>query len=118
MTKQTDTDAFECYLREHGRCLGIADCQMRSEKGLALNQVAKHAEVSAPWLQRLETNQLHTNYSIGRIERIARTLGVELNDVYKRADRMQGPPPWLNKEETQSGQSNEVLSAGDWRGQR
>ena len=91
---------------------------MRSEKGLTLNQVAKRAEVSTPWLQRLETNQPHTNYSIGRIERIARTLGVELYDVCKRADRMQGPPPWLNKEETQSGQSNKARSTGGWRAQR
>jgi len=61
---------------------------LQAEKGLTLDQLAKRAEVSALWLQRLETNQLHTNYSIGRIDRIARALGVELYDVYERADGM------------------------------
>ena len=98
-----DAEAFERYTREHGRCLGIAVCQLRREKGLTLDQLAKRAEVSALWLRRLETNQLHTNYSIGRLDRIARALGVELYDVYKRADEMLGPPSWLDKE----AQSNE-----------
>lgn len=102
MRKQDDAAAFERYKREHGRCLGISVRQMRSEKGLGLNELAKRAEVSALWLQKLETNQLHTNYSIGRIDRIARALGVELYDVYKRADEMLGPPPWLDKEGAQS----------------
>lgn len=102
MRKQGDAEAFERYTREHGRCLGIAVCQLRAEKGLTLDQLAKRAEVSALWLRRLETNQLHTNYSIGRLDRIARALGVELYDVYKRADDMLGPPPWLDKEEAQS----------------
>lgn len=102
MRKQVDAEAFERYTREHGRCLGIAVCQLRREKGLTLDQLAKRAEVSALWLRRLETNQLHTNYSIGRLDRIARALGVELYDVYKRADEMLGPPPWLDQEEAQS----------------
>jgi transcriptional regulator with XRE-family HTH domain len=100
--QQVDAEAFERYTREHGRCLGIAVCQLRAEKGLTLDQLAKPAEVSALWLRRLETNQLHTNYSIGRLDRIARALGVELYHVYKRADEMLGPPPWLDKEEAQS----------------
>lgn len=98
MKKQVDAAAFERYKREHDRCLGIAVCQLRAEKGLTLDQLAKRAEVSALWLQRLETNQLHTNYSIGRIDRIARALGFELYDVYKRADEMLGPAPWLDEE--------------------
>jgi len=102
MRKQVDAEAFDPYKREHGRCLGIAVCQLRAEKGLTLDQLAKRAEVSALWLQRLEINQLHTNYSIGRIDRITRALGVELYDVYKRADGMLGPPPWLDGEGTQS----------------
>jgi hypothetical protein len=55
MRKQVDAEAFERYKREHGRCLGIAVCQLRAEKGLALDELAKRAEVSALWLQRLET---------------------------------------------------------------
>jgi len=102
MTKQVDAATFECYKQEHGRCLGIAVCQLRTEKGLTPDQLAKRAEVSVQWIRRLETNQLHTNYSIGRIDRIARALGVELYDVYKRADEMLGPPPWLDKEGAQS----------------
>lgn len=102
MREQDDAAAFERYKREHGRCLGIAVQQLRTEKGLTADQLAKRAEVSVLWLQRLETNQLHTNYSMGRIDRIARALGVELYDVYKRADEMLGPPPWLDKEGAQS----------------
>jgi len=75
---------------------------LRTEKGLTPDQLAKRAEVSAQWIRRLETNQLHTNYSIGRINRIARALGVELYDLYKCADAMLGPPPWLAREGTQS----------------
>jgi len=68
MKKQVDAAAFESYKQEHGRCLGIAVCQLRTEKGLTPDQLAKRAEVSAQWIRRLETNQLHTNYSIGRID--------------------------------------------------
>lgn len=100
MRMQEDAQAFERYMQEHKRCLGISVRQMRTERGLGLNELAKWAEVSAQWLQKLETNQLHTNYSIGRINRIAHALGVELYDVYKRADEMLGPPPWLDKEGT------------------
>jgi transcriptional regulator with XRE-family HTH domain len=102
MKKQVDAAAFERYKQEHDRCLGIAVCQLRTEKGLTPDQLAKRAEASALWIRRLETNQLHTNYSIGRMDRIARALGVELYDVYKRADGMLGPPPWLAREGTQS----------------
>jgi transcriptional regulator with XRE-family HTH domain len=102
MMRQDNPEAFEHYRQEHQRCLGIVVRQMRTENGLTPDQLAKRAEVSALWLQKLETNQLHTNYSIGRINRIARALGVELYDVYKRADEMLGPPPWLNKEGAQS----------------
>ena len=102
MRKQVDAEAFERYTREHGRCRGIAVCQLRAEKGLTLDQLAKRAEVSALWLRRLETNQLHTNYSIARLDQITRALGVELYDVYKRADEMLGLPPWLDKERAQN----------------
>jgi transcriptional regulator with XRE-family HTH domain len=102
MRKQVDAEAFERYTREHGRCLGIAVCQLRAEKGLTLDQLAKRAEVSALWLRRLETNQLHTNYSIARLDRITRALGVELYDAYKRAGEMLGLPPWLDKERAQN----------------
>jgi len=102
MKKQVNPAAFERYKQEHGRCLGIAVCHLRTEKGLTPDQLAKRVKVSAQWIRRLETNQLHTNYSIGRIDRIARALGVELYDVYKRADEMLGRPPWLAKEGAQS----------------
>jgi transcriptional regulator with XRE-family HTH domain len=102
MKKQVDAAAFERYKQERDRCLGIAVCQLRTEKGLTPDQLAKRTEVSAQWIRRLETNQLHTNYSIGRIDRIARALGVELYDVYKRAGEMLGPPPWRAKEGAQS----------------
>jgi transcriptional regulator with XRE-family HTH domain len=97
--KQVDAAAFERYKQEHDRCPGIAVCQLRTEKGLTPDQLAKRAEVSALWIRRLETNQLHTNYSPGRIDRIARALQVELYDVYKRADEMLEPAPWLDEEE-------------------
>jgi transcriptional regulator with XRE-family HTH domain len=102
MKKQVDAAALERHKQEHGRCLGIAVCQLRAAKGLTPDQLAKRAEVSAQWIRRPETNQLHTNYSIGRIDGIARALGVELYDVYKRADEMLGPPPWLDKDGAQS----------------
>lgn len=102
MRNQMNEEALERYKQEHGRCLGTAVCQLRAEKELTLDQLAKRADISALWLQRLETNQLHTNYSIGRMDRIARALGLELYDVYKRADGMLGPAPWLAREGTQS----------------
>ena len=43
-----------------------------------------------------------TERCLGRIDRIARYLGVDLYDVYKRADGILGPPPWLARKGTQS----------------
>jgi transcriptional regulator with XRE-family HTH domain len=94
---KTDSGAFERYKKDHARCLGIAAEQLRTEKGLTRSEVAKRANVSVLWIQKLETNQLHTNYSIGRLDQLTRALGVELYDLYKRAGDMTGPPPWLTK---------------------
>jgi transcriptional regulator with XRE-family HTH domain len=95
MKRPVDRAAFERYVREHSRCLGAAVHEFRTDRGLTHSEVAKRAEVSVRWLKRLETNELHTNYSIGRLDQIARALGLELLDLYKRADEMAGPPPWL-----------------------
>jgi transcriptional regulator with XRE-family HTH domain len=99
MKRPADRAAFERYVREHTRCLGVAVQRFRTERGLTHGEVAKRAEVSVRWLRRLETNELHTNYSIGRLDQIARALGLELLDLYKRANEMAGPPPWLKGEE-------------------
>lgn len=95
MMRKDDPEAFARYRQEHKRCLGIVVREMRRENGLTPDQLAKRAAVSVQWLQMLETNQLLTNYSIGRIARIACALGVEMYDVYKRTDEMLGLPPWL-----------------------
>jgi transcriptional regulator with XRE-family HTH domain len=60
-------------------------------------KAAKRAKVSLLWVQRLEDNQLDTNYSIGRLYRVACALGVELYEFYKRAEEMTGPAPWLRR---------------------
>jgi transcriptional regulator with XRE-family HTH domain len=86
MKKQVNAAAFERYKQEHDRCLGIAVCQLRTEKGLTPDQLAKRAEVSAQWIRRLETNQLHTNYSIGRIDRIARAFADSIHTAMGRID--------------------------------
>jgi transcriptional regulator with XRE-family HTH domain len=104
MKKRMDRAAFEHYRHEHNRCLGVAVCELRMDKGLTQSKVAKRAGVSVLWVQRLETNQLHINYTIRRLDRAARALDVELFDLYKRAGEMVGPPPWL---ETESGQNEE-----------
>lgn len=98
MKEQRDTAAFERYSQEHGRCLGIAVEELRTDKALTRSEVAKRANVSVLWIQRLEANQLHTNYTIRRLDQVARALGVELYDLYKRAGEMMGPPPWLDRE--------------------
>jgi transcriptional regulator with XRE-family HTH domain len=95
MKRPVDRPAFERYVLEHTRCLGAAVQEWRPDKGLTYSEVANRANVSARWLQRLETNKLHTNYSIGRLDQIARALGLEMLDLYKRADEMAGPPPWM-----------------------
>lgn len=106
MNRRDDPEAFERYRREHQRCLGIVVRQMREEHGLAPDKLARRAEVSMQWLQKLETNQLHTNYSLGRLDRIVRAMGVELFDLYKRTDDMLGLPPWLEEEGAQSDEQN------------
>lgn len=98
MIRRDDPEAFERYKQEHGRCLGIVVRQMRKERGLTPTELAKRARVSERWLLKLETHQLHTNYSLGRLDRIVHALGGELYDLYKRTDEMQGPPPWLDEE--------------------
>jgi transcriptional regulator with XRE-family HTH domain len=102
MKKQMDIAAFERYRQEHNCCLGVAVEELRMKKGLARSEVAKRAHVSVRWIQRLETNQLHTNYLIRRLHQVARALGVELFDLYKRVDEMIGPPPWLETEGMQN----------------
>jgi transcriptional regulator with XRE-family HTH domain len=99
MKRPVDRAALERYEREHGRCLGIAVQEFRMDKGLTPGEVASMAKVSVPWLKKLETNELHTNYSMGRLDRIARALGLEMFDLYKRAEEMAGPAPWLKAEE-------------------
>ena len=102
MKAQRDTAAFERYRQELARCLGMAVEELRTAKSLTRSEVAKRANVSVLWIQRLETNQLHTNYTIRRLDQVARALGVELYDFYKRAGEMTGPPPWLETESIQS----------------
>ena len=102
MNRRDDPEAFERYRREHQRCLSIAVRQMREEHGLAPEELAKRAAVSVQRLRKLETNQLHTNYSLGRLDRLVRTMGAELFDLYKRTDEMLGLPPWLEVEGAQN----------------
>ncbi|WP_213804991.1 helix-turn-helix transcriptional regulator [Granulicella sp. dw_53] len=102
MKKQTDAAALEQYRKEHDRCLGIATIEFRTEKGLSQSEVAKRALVSVLWIQRLETNELHTDYTIRRLDQVAGALGIELYDLYKRVSEMMGPPPWLKGEGTQN----------------
>jgi transcriptional regulator with XRE-family HTH domain len=97
MKKQPDDAALERYSQEHGRCLGVVVRELRTERGLTQHEVAKRAKVSLRWVQRLEDNQLNTNYSIGRLYQVACALGVELYEFYKRADEMAGPAPWLRR---------------------
>lgn len=102
MTTQRDSAASERYRQEHARCLGMAAEELRTDKGWTRSEVAKRANVSVLWIQRLETNQLHTNYTIRRLDQVARALGVELYDLYKRAGELTGPPPWLETEGIQN----------------
>lgn len=95
MKQPTDAAALERYRQEHNRCLGVVACELRTTKGLTQSEVAKRAKVSLRWVQRLEDNQLNTNYSIGRLYQVACALGVELYELYKRVDEMAGPAPWL-----------------------
>jgi transcriptional regulator with XRE-family HTH domain len=97
MNKQPDDGALERYSQEHGRCLGVVARELRTERGLTQLEVAKRARVSLRWVQRLEDNQLNTNYSIGRLYQVACALGVELYEFYKRAEEMAGPTPWLRR---------------------
>ena len=95
MKQPTDTAALERYSREHARCLSMIVGQIRTEKGLTQCEVAKRAKVSLLWLQRIETNQLYTNYQIRRLDQVACALRVGLYEFYKRAGEMAGPAPWL-----------------------
>lgn len=101
MKSQRDRAACERYRQEHARCLGMAVEELRTEKGLTRDEVAKRANVSVLWIRRLETNQLHTNYTIRRLDQVARALGVELYDLYSRAGEMAGPP-WLETKDVQN----------------
>jgi len=103
MKQQPDDATLERYWQEHGRCLGVVARELRTEKGLTQYAVAKRAKVSLLWVQRLEDNQLNTNYSIGRLYQVACAMGVELYELYKGADEMVGPAPWLMPEEDSEG---------------
>jgi len=97
-----NTGAYERYRQEHARCLGEAVEEFRTAKNLTRNEVAMRANVSVRWIRRLETNRLHTNYTIRRLDQVAGAIGVELYDLYERAGEMTGPPPWLKAEGIQN----------------
>jgi len=103
MKQPTDAAALERYRQEHDRCLGVVACELRTTKGLTQSEVAERAKVSLRWVQRLEDNQLDTNYSLGRLYQVACAMGVELYELYKGADEMAGPAPWLMPEEDSEG---------------
>ena len=103
MKKQSDDAAFERYLQEHGRCLGLVIRELRTERSVTQHEVAMQAKVTLRWVQRLENNQLDTNYSLGRLYQVACALGVELYELYKRVGDMAGPPPWLHQKEDSKG---------------
>lgn len=84
---------MERYRTEHGRCIGAAVRELRTNNGLAQSEVAKRAKVSVLWLQKLETKHLHTNYTLRRLDQLAGALDVELYDLYQRAGEILGPPP-------------------------
>ena len=98
MMSRANRAAFERYVKEHQRCLGIAVYEARTERNLSLDEVAKLATMSTQWLKKFEANQIHTNYSIGRLDRIAQALGVDLSALYTRAGELTGPPPWIKRE--------------------
>src|ERR1700722_1233684 len=107
MKKQPDDAALKHYSREHGRCLGVVVRELRTERGLTQHEVAKRAKVSLLWVQRLEENQkLDTNYSICRVYRVACALGVELYELYKPAEEMPGPVPWIRRKKIRKGYQN------------
>jgi transcriptional regulator with XRE-family HTH domain len=70
----------------------VVVCELRTERGSTQHEVAKRAKVSLLWVHRLEDKQLlNTNYSMGRVYRVACAFGVELYEFYKRAEEMTGP---------------------------
>jgi transcriptional regulator with XRE-family HTH domain len=102
MKKRANQAALERYRLEHNRSLGVVACELRTGKGLTQSEVAKRARVSRLWIERLETNQLNTNYLISRLDQVACALGVDLYEFYKRASEITGPPPWLETEGSQT----------------
>jgi transcriptional regulator with XRE-family HTH domain len=89
--------AFERYSQQHRRCLGLIVRDLRALRRMSQTQIAKRAGVSVRWIQRLEDNELNSNYSICRLDRIASALGVELFELYEHVDEMIGPAPWLRR---------------------
>jgi transcriptional regulator with XRE-family HTH domain len=98
--KEAKDLAFERYKQEHDWGRGVTVCESRTNKGLSRRELAKWAQVSVLWIQQLETNRLHTNYLIRRLDQVARALGVVLFDLYKRPEDMIGRPPWPKTEGT------------------
>jgi transcriptional regulator with XRE-family HTH domain len=65
--------------------LGAAVKRLREERGLTQEAVAHAAGVHPTWVSRLESGTL--NPSWGMISRIADTLGIEVSDLAKAAER-------------------------------
>lgn len=108
MRKQLDDPALERYVQEYSRCLSLVVRDLRTEKGLTQQEVAKRAKVSVLWVQRLEDHELNTNFSLSRLYPVACALGVELYDLYARADEMAGPAPWLRERKIGEDQHNDI----------
>lgn len=97
-----DKDIADRYNRELERCLGLAVQELREARGMTQGELAQAANMSVRWLKRLEGNQLTTSYTIRRIDRIARAMGMPIYELYKRASEIAGPPPWLDQEGAES----------------
>jgi transcriptional regulator with XRE-family HTH domain len=92
--------------------------ELRTNKSLTRSEVAKRAKVAILWIQRLETNQLHTDYTIRKLDQVAHAPGVELYDFYERTSEMTGAPPWPCREGRQQDEKAKTRGVGVGRGGR
>jgi DNA-binding XRE family transcriptional regulator len=111
MTQEQSGDAaVQRYWKEFWRCRAVVIRELRTEQGLTQRELAKRAEVSLVWLQKIEENRLPRGYRMAKEIQVISALGFgiyEIHKFYKRVEEMAektvGPPPWPTRRGNQGG---------------
>lgn len=83
----TELDTYLCYhtmesSKKDGKTVGDKVRQIRKEKGLTQDQLARQCDIPYTTLTKLESNVI-TKPSIQTVEKVAKGLGITIDELLK-----------------------------------